>query len=465
MNSNLHEYDRENLLRLASAVMDGNSSESQREQLTELLRSDADARDEYLRFVDMHAVLATDQANTRISANTSETRTVDTSLRNANALRKSWLVAAGISTLVVSVAIAILPLVLPVTDPGPTTQFATVVQVANAKWDSQPIDVGDRLGRETIQLAEGFARLAFDSGVEVTLQAPAELELASVTNATLRSGLLTATVPSGEEGFTLKTPTAEVVDLGTSFGIDLHNDGSSSVSVFAGEVEVGVRDTDERRVLIEGEAVRIGVEKEIESVDFDADPFEKLWPISSGITASSDVFRFVPPWPRRIRFVTSDSEIFVAAEGQTIELVDPLKVNISASGSCAHMDELTPTELAAGTLVRSYIFHYSPTSNLAPRKATRVKGVISFDRPILGLIVRHEELVASMGKFAQRRLGELHPRRQTDFSDERDGDRITLSPDRKTLSLDLISPGRSSDLVRVILSASSGPKAPNPLRN
>ena len=42
------------------------------------------------------------------------------------------------------------------------------------------------------------------------------------------------TVPPGAEGFRVDTPSAQVVDLGTAFGIEQFADGTSKVSVFDG---------------------------------------------------------------------------------------------------------------------------------------------------------------------------------------------------------------------------------------
>lgn len=339
--------------------------------------------------------------------------------------------------------------------------FASVTHVLDANGDGKSgLSIGDRLSSQTIQLQSGFVSLVFDDGVEVTLQGPAEYELLALAKTKLTSGLLTATVPPGAEGFTVDTPTAEVVDLGTSFGIDLREDGFSSVSVFDGEVEVAVPDAAEKHLLTEGESVRIGADRKIEKVDIDPERYAKVWPIFSGIVGSSEAFRFVPPWPKRIRFVTSDNDIFIATEGYAVDLNSELKVNITEPGDYARVNELTPLELPAGERVRSYILHYSPTTQVGPRRAKRVSGSITFDRPVLGVIVEHEELLASSRRFTRRSAGEGQHRRELNLIGDDAGDRITLSKDRKTVTLDLISPGKSSDLVRVIVDSSDGFRPP-----
>ena len=50
--------------------------------------------------------------------------------------------------------------------------------------------------------------------------------------------------------------------------------------------------------------------------------------------------------------------------------------------------------------------------------------------------------------------GELHERRQIELSGGPAGDEVILSPDRCTVTLNLTSPNKTSDLVRVIVDAS-----------
>ena len=48
----------------------------------------------------------------------------------------------------------------------------------------------------------------------------------------------TAHVEKGAEGFTVETPRTTVVDLGTDFGIDVSDHGSTDVVVFTGAVDL-----------------------------------------------------------------------------------------------------------------------------------------------------------------------------------------------------------------------------------
>ncbi|MAD80737.1 MAG: iron dicitrate transport regulator FecR [Planctomycetaceae bacterium] len=334
-------------------------------------------------------------------------------------------------------------------------RFATVANLVDVQWeDGVILRRGERIGTQVIAIQSGAVRLQFDDGVEVTLQGPARYELVSPDTTRLTAGLLTATVPPGAEGFRVETPTAEIIDLGTAFGVQLDEDGTSHVSVFHGEVEVALPESGEKKLVREGEAVRVETGRSIASVAFDTGDFEKIWPISSGIERSTGAFRFVPPWPPQLRFVRSDDTIFVKPEGYVATLKEPIKVNISRPGSYSRNEDLTPAEIPLGESVRSIILHYFPEQPKPPPRADRITGTITFDGPVLGLTVLREELAASAQRFSLRRAGELQPRRQLEFREGPSGDVVTLSEDRHTVTLDLAAPHHSSDLVRIIVDAS-----------
>lgn len=444
-------FDQQKLQELASAAMDGTANEGQLIELTELLRESPEARDEYLAIADLHATLTTEIAATQSTLESSTAEPVAMHRRNR-------ILIAAVAALAASLLLAVGWFAANDSDVTPNS-FATIAQATQAVWESDPMRIDDRIGTITMRLKSGLVRIEFDSGVEVSLEGPAVFKLVDVGKTELTSGILTATVPPGAEGFTVNTPSAQVIDLGTSFGIDLSNDGFSNVSVFDGEVEVATRnatqpDKIDKRLLSEGESVRIGTDQEVQDISFDPIPFEKIWPFASGIVGSTKTINFVPPWPRRIRFVQSDDKIFVRPEGHRVRLEGELITNISEPGDCFRLDDLSPDVVEVGETVRSYLLHFSPETQLGPRLARRVAGSITFDQPVLGVIVQHEELLASSQRFGPRRAGEGNQRRELSLTGDDTGDRITLSEDRKTVSLDLISPGRSSDLVRVIVESS-----------
>lgn len=330
----------------------------------------------------------------------------------------------------------------------PVPAFATVVQVVDAKWENdKPVEVGDRISARTLHLLGGIVHLRFDSGVGVTLKGPAEFEVSSVELTRLQSGVLTATVPPGAEGFTVDTPSALVVDLGTAFGIEQFADGSSKVSVFDGEVEI-VSPKD-KRLLTEGRSVQLATDGSVSDLEFATRQFEKLWPTASGITGSTGAFRFAPQWPRPLNRIESDTNIFILPEGYAKELDAPFPIDIAPGES----DE---SLILAGERVRSYLLQFNQIdqATVADRKLRRIEGSITFDRPVLGLIIRSETLEQTDGLFSLRG-GRVPPfKRGLELSPPRVADEVILSKDGRTVTLKLTVFNRLSDHVRVIVDAS-----------
>jgi len=331
--------------------------------------------------------------------------------------------------------------------------FATLAHSVDAHFaESKALTIGQRLEAGAIQLAAGLIRIQFDSGVEVTLQGPAHYELLKTNLTRLNSGLLTANVPPGAEGFRVDTPTAEVTDLGTSFGVHLDEDGASHVSVFDGEVEVAEPDSGEKKRLKEGEQAVVTSDRKLESAEFDAKPYGRIWPISFGVVESTGSFELAPPWPRRPALINSDKHIYLFSDGYRRRLRHPLLVNISEPGEVVLRDKLTPKVITVGQIVRSFIVQHQPESSMPRPEAKRARGSITFDRPILGLITQLEELRASSGRFSKRKV-RGQPRTQLEFTGTPAGDRVTLSADRRTLTVDLAAPNGSTDVLRVIIDA------------
>lgn len=346
--------------------------------------------------------------------------------------------------------------------PQPKLAFAFVAAAENAIGS---FNVGDRLAADTIELKSGLLRLQFDDGVEVTLQGPAKYELISLGRTRLHFGLFSATVPPGAEGFQVDTPTAEVVDLGTVFGVEVDRDGTAEVLVFDGEVEVQRDGQNEKLSIKEGQAVRVGKATSVESIEFDETPYEKVWPIASGIAGSSGAFRFAPPWPRPMGLVQSNTEIFVFPEGYPLTLDRPLSVDITTSGEHRAASELSADVLPVGTRVKSFLLQFRPlergdtTSRVEtklpdPEKLKRIVGEITFDQNVLGLIVTGSSLRSSDGRFSVRGGQVPQKGRALELNGTPRDDVVSLSEDRRTVKLDLAAFGVFADQVRVVVDGS-----------
>ena len=117
-------------------------------------------------------------------------------------------------------------------------QFVTFTKVEDPVWERTNA-IGDRLGDEIVRLFAGSVELTFDQGAVVTVDGPVEFRPLSTGQLELRRGRLLASVPQQAIGFTVSTPTSQVVDLGTEFEVAVNDEGQSDVQVLRGEIEVG----------------------------------------------------------------------------------------------------------------------------------------------------------------------------------------------------------------------------------
>ncbi|MEM7559286.1 MAG: FecR domain-containing protein, partial [Planctomycetota bacterium] len=176
--------------------------------------------------------------------------------------------------------------------------IARLAYTSHARWGEERT-LGEEFGEGKLKLEVGLARLDFRNGATVTLQGPAEFEILSADKTTLSSGILTASIPESAVGFEVLTPTMDVVDLGTAFGVSVGADGETDVCVFEGEVEVSLSESQDTPQLVrEGSAVRSRAKSNaIDSVDYSTVRYEDAWPVTSGVLQATGLMKFVSPGP------------------------------------------------------------------------------------------------------------------------------------------------------------------------
>jgi hypothetical protein len=117
---------------------------------------------------------------------------------------------------------------------------AVVTRSVRAEWEAgaAPFPAGATVPPGWLKLKSGLIQLEFYSGATVVLEGSASLEVLDTNRAHCAHGKLWARVPSHARGFTILSDTAELVDLGTEFGMQVAPGGATEVQVFAGKVEV-----------------------------------------------------------------------------------------------------------------------------------------------------------------------------------------------------------------------------------
>lgn len=235
---------------------DGRLDEEQTRELNALLRSSAEARDHFRAQAHFHGLL-----HSAVAAGAVENAL--TAVTGERAFRRRWSslplrLAAAVLALAVGAGVVIWQ-TLGQTTIGPvvaTLGEHSGVRLSYLNGALLPITQGQDLHAATYALDAGILQVIYDNGAKVLLQAPARFELVSNQVLRLRSGRLTARVPEAAIGFTVETPTANVVDLGTEFGVTA-GENASEVHVFEGEVLVKTATEPDPLRLRENRASRI----------------------------------------------------------------------------------------------------------------------------------------------------------------------------------------------------------------
>ncbi len=144
--------------------------------------------------------------------------------------------------------------------PAATGVPTRIIASNNAQIEAlaQTLGSDDTVSLEHIELKDGWVRLELPRGVIFDLYGPAKGRFESNTRFHLDSGRLNVDVGPFGKGFTVVTANAEIVDLGTQFGVDVGEDFEAKVAVFSGEVEVHASENESGpRLLIEGEGVQV----------------------------------------------------------------------------------------------------------------------------------------------------------------------------------------------------------------
>ena len=123
----------------------------------------------------------------------------------------------------------------PVHSSRPTAVLSAALR---ADWETSPAPaLGQPVADRPLRLRSGMVELRARGGATVVIVGPTEFRARSDMLLDLTDGTLTAVVPTVARGFTVRTPTARTVDLGTEFGVAVGPDRQTHVEVFRGTVQ------------------------------------------------------------------------------------------------------------------------------------------------------------------------------------------------------------------------------------
>jgi hypothetical protein len=238
-----------------SAVCHGTAAEAQSRALADLLREDSAARDAYLFAVELHARLASDNALFFKTGAEDRVDAIPFPATQTAAARKAWPILACAAALI---AMALLAAFYIGGFRRSSGSFARVLRSAGAEFSGHfAATEGATVRDQTLTLAKGSVEFSTARGATVVIEAPAEFRFESAQRLRLARGKAAAEAPPAAKGFTVVTPSGEVVDLGTKFGVDVSASGSSEVHVFKGEVVASAGAASKKQSLKQDQALAL----------------------------------------------------------------------------------------------------------------------------------------------------------------------------------------------------------------
>jgi hypothetical protein len=117
-----------------------------------------------------------------------------------------------------------------------TAQVTASDEVRWSQHSSKPDQDQSIAAHESLSIDAGIVEVELKRGTKLIVQAPAKWVIEGENKATLLAGKLVATVPLNAIGFTLETPTARIVDLGTEFAAEVGAEQKTEIHVFKGTV-------------------------------------------------------------------------------------------------------------------------------------------------------------------------------------------------------------------------------------
>lgn len=282
------KYDGQRLTELALQKCMGVLSPDQLAELSHLLSTSQQARDEYWEIIAVHSQLEWDL---HVGADNEPALSERPSPIDSSAPGKAAeTIAAGQPTIRFALAASILVAALAggwvwwhrtdfigvqniagadnqQADLAPTLANVTAL-VEESNWSFDDAESNRREFREgdTIVVADGAVEFTFATDTSAVLEAPASLQLVATDRVRLIQGSVKVDVAKGDEGFTVETPSAEVIDLGTVFSVNFAG-GNTDLVVFDGEVDLKLHNSAASLAAVSesqvtrfraGEAVQVG---------------------------------------------------------------------------------------------------------------------------------------------------------------------------------------------------------------
>ena len=419
---------------LAQRVADGIANEETIAELDALIREDPQARRRYVETIQLHLALERKSARGTLSPDSERTIPFTPATKTPNKTGRILAIAACIA-LVGGLAWSAFR----------TKPLAEIVEAKSVIWEGPAIS-GDRVDAgQPLHLVSGTLELLTSSGVRLRIQGPCETVFENPMRLLLTSGEVFADVSPKAHGFKILTPSVDVVDYGTQFGVRAVAGEPVEVHVFEGEVGVGEED---KRLTL-AQAASFSEKGELESwIDPDYEGFAAPQLAPGILSVSSDV-RWQPDKPSSLArgdFKTGDS-VALILESRDVVLNQPLQITFDSEKRGTNTAFSTHERtLPAGSRVDSYLLHFDPSGNV-----DFADGRIRFNHRIIGVIAREDQLIASdkiLGLKGTRYSEKGSNRGLDDLSDPPDIMNF-VSPD--TVAIRFSPQGKGFDQFRILV--------------
>ncbi len=309
---------------LVGGLLENVLTEEQAAELQELLQSQPGARRRFAEHMQLASMLEDELTLGSISPPKAETRRAKRSDS-----RRAYLLLALAPIVAASIALAVFlnwplgrgpakpDIVVETAEPTRNVLdagVAVVTRMVEARWDADTtVDVGSSIAPGVLNLETGLVQFEFYRGAVVVVEGPAELEFVNADRLVCRRGRLRAHVPPQSQGFAVLSPQFELVDLGTEFGVSVAADGSASVHVFEGKVELYDADSNRspqsRREVLAESGMAVSAEGRFQPVASESGSFVSSAKLRQ--LATEDDQRRVNQWQSYSRKLQDDPRVVV----------------------------------------------------------------------------------------------------------------------------------------------------------
>lgn len=255
---------RDELRTLVGRSVSGEWNEADARRLSELLRTNPDAVDEYLGYLDVHGALCWNFRDVGCKSDSTVVARTDESTTSVDSRRVSlrltgWLIGFVTGAVVASVFALLMSwstwssrepehrLAHGESDrwrsESPRSSVAALlVDAFDAEFAPGNEPDGVRFGAGEFELRRGIVHLRFTHGADFVVASPARFGIVDAEHVRLAYGRVRVVAPPTARGFSIAAGNEEYVDLGTEFGlrVDAAN-GTNDLFVFDGQVNVTER--------------------------------------------------------------------------------------------------------------------------------------------------------------------------------------------------------------------------------